>query len=172
MPVMQKGKGFTLIEVIAVLVLLGIIVAFGGLFLTQFVEGYALSTLAGETAMKGQVALDRISMELKHADSIDAITPNASITYTRDGVAKSIVVGSNICLTTNLATCACQETGNPLSCNLLMDDVQNAVLNLEQGDLDGLAGDEVKYVNIQFTVPDVGSAFEARIYPRKMVAAP
>lgn len=169
---MKQRKGFSLIEVIAVLVLLGIIVAFGGLFLTTFVEGYALSTTTGETALKGQIALDRISLELKQADSIDAYTANSSITFTRNGVTKSIVVGSNICLTTDLATCSCQETGNPTTCNLLMDNVQNATLNLAQANLDGLAGNEVAYVDIQFTVPDMGSAFETRIYPRKMVAAP
>ena len=169
---MERHKGFSLVEVIAVLVLLGIIVAFGGLILIQFVEGYALSTTASETAVKGQIALDRISLELKKADSIDAFVQNSSITYTRDGITKSIVVGSNICLTTDLATCTCQETGNPTSCNLLMDSVQNATLTLSKANLDGLDGLEVTYVDIQFAVSDMGSPFEARIYPRKMVAAP
>jgi prepilin-type N-terminal cleavage/methylation domain-containing protein len=85
---MQKRNrhGFTLIELIASLVLLGIIAVFGGMFVVQGMEGYLFSKKNSEKALKAQIALDRIALELRNLNGTDTgsfdFTENDSVTFT------------------------------------------------------------------------------------------
>ena len=66
---MQRQTGFTLVEVIAATVLLGIIAVFGTIFLTTGMRGALNSRLAEENGQKAQIALERIALELREAES-------------------------------------------------------------------------------------------------------
>jgi prepilin-type N-terminal cleavage/methylation domain-containing protein len=57
-------RGFTLIEVIASLVLLGIIAVMAGLGIVQITKQYVFAQKAGETAQVAQVAMARMVKEL------------------------------------------------------------------------------------------------------------
>ena len=68
-----------MIELVTTLILIGVIGAFVGLFLYTGVNGFLASKRNSETALKAQVALDRISAELRHVESIQGTpvqTPN------------------------------------------------------------------------------------------------
>jgi prepilin-type N-terminal cleavage/methylation domain-containing protein len=58
------ARGFTLIEVIASLVLLGIIAAMAGLGIVQITKQYVFAQKTGETAQVAQVAMARMVKEL------------------------------------------------------------------------------------------------------------
>jgi prepilin-type N-terminal cleavage/methylation domain-containing protein len=60
-------SGFTLIELIVVLVLLGIIGLFSGLFLVKMIQSYQWTADNAHTAQKAQVALTRIAVEMAFA---------------------------------------------------------------------------------------------------------
>jgi prepilin-type N-terminal cleavage/methylation domain-containing protein len=87
---MWDEKGFTLIEVIVSLVLIGIMAAIAGMGLVRIVEGYVFAKKNAETAQKAQIAIARIAKELGAATGITA-AGTASITYTRTGSGTIII---------------------------------------------------------------------------------
>jgi prepilin-type N-terminal cleavage/methylation domain-containing protein len=84
----RKKNGFTLIEVIVSLLLLGILSALGGMFLVAITQGYVFSQQNNETALKAQVALAKIVKEIGslsiETDTITAATATA-VTFRRTG---------------------------------------------------------------------------------------
>lgn len=80
-------KGFTLIEVIVVLILLGIIAATAGMGFVMVAQGYVFSKLNSEMVEKGQTTITRIVKEL--ADCNITAGNATSITFIRqsDGTA-------------------------------------------------------------------------------------
>lgn len=61
----RPGRGFTLIELVAVIVLLGIIFGFGGVFLGNVFTGYSLKRDATDAEWQAKVALERMARELR-----------------------------------------------------------------------------------------------------------
>ena len=81
----RPHAGFVLIELVTTLLLVGVIGTFAGFFLWNGINGYLASKRNSETALAAQVALDRISYELRHIASLETSTAppvlNTSITY-------------------------------------------------------------------------------------------
>ncbi len=65
----KRQAGFTLVELIAVTVMLGILAIFGGIFLSTGMRGALNARLSAENGQKAQVALERIALELREAKS-------------------------------------------------------------------------------------------------------
>ena len=62
------------------LILVGIIGAFTGLFLSTGIEGFIASKRNSEVAIKAQIAMDRLSAELRHVTQVTSWTP-PSLSY-------------------------------------------------------------------------------------------
>jgi len=75
------NKGFTLIEVIAVLVLGGILTALAGLGVVKVTEGLVFAQKAAATTLKAQMVLTRIEKELHIATSIASASTATSLTF-------------------------------------------------------------------------------------------
>lgn len=60
----MKAKGFTLIETVAVLLIVGVIAAVAGVGIVSGVRGFVQAREAGAMAMEAQLALDRITREV------------------------------------------------------------------------------------------------------------
>jgi len=160
--------GFVLIELVATLVLVGIIGAFAGLFLYTGINGFMASKRNSETALAAQVALDRISAELRHISSLPAANPpvaNTSITY----LSKDLPGTRRIRYDSGAGIIYFSRDGAE---NPLLDNVATFTLAWDSANMDNAGGDEISTISIGFTVTDVGTQFSARIHPRFLIPKP
>ena len=156
----KREAGFTLIEIIVGLVLIGILSAFAGLFLTSFISSYFLVKSNSDTAMKAQMAMDRISMELRDVSAVSVVTVNSLITYTNTlGAGRTIRrVGSNLFLST------------PTD-NILIDGIQAFQLSATYRNVYNIAANDMAFIDVGFTVAGT-PAFSTRIFPRVRIPQP
>ena len=156
----KREAGFTLIEIILTLVLVGILSVFAGLFMASFLSNYYLVKNNSDTAMKVQMAMDRISMELRDVNSVSAVTDNSLITYNNpSGAGRTIkFVGSNLYLSTP-------------SDNILIDRVQAFQLSATYRNVYNIAADDIAFIDIGFNVANY-PWFNTRIFPRNRVQHP
>ena len=164
-PSIRAQKGFTLVELIVTLVLVGIIGTFTTLFMYTGLNGYLKAKDTSEGALKAQIALDRISLELKDINNISDFNSDTNINYTSEtlpGNRKIILNGNQIDLDVD---------GNT---NPLLDTVVSFDLKPNYTDLNHYADGnlEVGSIEISFTVGEIERPFSARIFPRNMVAKP
>ena len=173
MPNTSRG-GFVLIELVATLVLIGVIGAFAGLFLYTGITGFLASKRNSETALSAQIALDRISAELRHIASLPAANPpvpNVSITY----LSKDLPGTRRLRYDSGARTINLDVTGvpNPMGEKPLLDKVATFSLAWDSANLDNAGGDEeIAAIFIGFTVIDVGTQFNVRIHPRFFIPKP
>jgi len=156
----KRQAGFTLIEIILALVLIGILSVFAGLFMTSFVSSYSLVRSNSDTAMKTQMAMDRISMELRDVSAVTALTVDSLITYTNpQGAGRTIKrIGSNLYLST------------PTD-NILLDGVQAFQLSATYRNVYNIAANDMAFIDIGFTIAGT-PAFSTRIFPRIRIPQP
>ena len=86
---MKSQKGLILVELIAVIVLIGVIGAFTTFFLYTGINGYVNTKNTTEGAMNAQMALDRISLELRDLDYFTSFTENSSLSFTSEGAKRN-----------------------------------------------------------------------------------
>ena len=163
----KQENGFTLVELIVTLVLVGIIGTFTTLFMYTGLNGYLRAKDTAEGALKAQIALDRISLELRDINEIETLTANTAIDYfsaTLPGDRQVIYNAVSDAISLDV-------DGNV---NLLLDDVQSFTMTAAYKDLNFYADDnnEVEAINVSFTVGEIGRPFSARIFPRNMVPQP
>lgn len=161
----RSQNGFTLVELIVTIVLVGLIGVFTTLFVYTGMNGYLKARDTSEGALRAQIALDRISMELRDIDSIDTFSDNAQIDYTsRTLSGDRQILYSNGVISIN--------AGN--GARMLLDEIENFSMTLVQTDLNAVGGNEVQAIEISFNfVPErFTRQFNARIFPRNMVTPP
>jgi prepilin-type N-terminal cleavage/methylation domain-containing protein len=135
----KKNAGFTLIEVIAVLVLVGIISAVAGMGIVRGVEGYLFAQSNTETTQKAQLALARMTRELMELSTIDATSSGTAIIFSTPSGDKTIALaGSTITLDGDVLTDSVKsadgftvsycESGSVLSCTVPPDPPSAAVI--------------------------------------------
>ena len=80
-----KEKGFTLIEVVVTLLLVGITATLAGMWIVNVANGYVFAKMNADTAQKGQLAMTRLAKELSALQSIPSspLPSGTSITFYR-----------------------------------------------------------------------------------------
>lgn len=171
----RSQKGFTLIELVTTLILIGMIGAFASFFLYTGIRGFLTSRFSSETALQAQIALDRISTELRHIQAlVNPVPTPINIGYRSldpvllPGVRRILYNSANqeILLSVDGAS------------NVLLDNVSSFAFSGATRDLDNSSdgNNEISEIRVAFTVRSVASGnetgFSARIYPRSMLAAP
>jgi len=74
---LDEDNGFTLIEVIVSLLLVGIISVFAGIGISMIIDGYTLTSKNAEITQKGQLAMTRLTKELTYISSVSSGTATA-----------------------------------------------------------------------------------------------
>ena len=170
----RLSKGFTLVELIVTIVLVGIIGTFTTFFLYTGLMGYLRARDTAEGALKAQIALDRISLELRDINAITAFIatpdPNPSIDYTSTtlpGERRIRYDSANKEILLRVGGVGGQE-------NLLLDGVKSFAMTPSYADLNyySIGGNEVQAINVLFTFEEIGRQFSTQIFPRNMVPEP
>jgi len=117
---LKNRSGFTLIEAVATLVLVGIIAAVAGLGIVQGVEGYFLARENAALTEKVQLALARMTREMTEIGTVATATA-ATVAYTVPGISGSRTI----------AFASGQITING---DTLLEDVNGFVLSYAQDD--------------------------------------
>ncbi len=161
----RSKAGFTLVEVIVSLLLVGIVGVFSLFFLADGIEGYFISQEAADSAFKAQIALDRIRLELIEIGALNAQTISApSVEYTSTDAELS----GNRALYFSGGTLYLQVDGSDYP---IIGSVTAPILQIHYEDMDNDSKNEVAYINIGFTLA-AQPAYSIRVYPRNLVEEP
>jgi prepilin-type N-terminal cleavage/methylation domain-containing protein len=160
--IMNNQRGFVLIELIAVIVLVGIIASFSTFFLYTGFNGYLNTKNATEGALNAQMALDRIALELRNISDIMPTPSSTSVTYKSEeltGTRTLKYVGNDVLINVN---------ANDYK---LLENISSFTLSITARDLDHdiASDDEVVRIDVEFELNDIGKKFKTNIFPRNMV---
>ena len=165
-----QSAGFTLIELILTLVLIGIIGTFTSLFVYSGIRGYITTRQASEGALQAQIAMDRISLELRNINYFtsapETTGPNLSLSY------KSAVLSGTRQLTYDSDKNAILiSVYNGSTRYKLLENISSCVLSLTYLNLDHDTGpvDEIEHIDLNFKLDGIGQEFRTRIFPRHRV---
>ena len=165
---MNNPKGFALIELIAVIVLVGIIASFSTFFLYTGFNGYINTKNATEGALNAQMALDRISLELRNISDAISLVADTSISYTSDDLAGTRTLKYE----SNSETIQLNVDNSDYS---LLEDVPSTSFKLsvdcQDIDDDG-ASDDIAHIDVRFQIGEIGMEYKASIFPRNMAQCP
>jgi prepilin-type N-terminal cleavage/methylation domain-containing protein len=163
-----NNKGFTLFELVVTIILIGIIGVLSSLFLYNGIRGYMTSKLASEGALTGQIAMDRIALELRSIQTIDSFDDtggNVVMDYKSSSLPGARELRYDSANQQILIGVGEQHY-------LLLDRVPTFSLSIDRANLDNRTGDEVAGFEVSFTIADIGKPFATRIYPRTFLTAP
>ena len=161
-------EGFALIELIAVIVLVGIIASFSTFFLYTGFEGYLTTKKTTAGALDAQIALDRIALELRDISEVIVFVDDSSLTF------KSEVL-------TGTRTLKYETNSNSIKIGVnnlefpLMEGVVPTSFKLSR-DCRDLIDDPYNFkianIGVQFQVEGIGKKFKTGVFPRNMVQCP
>ena len=163
-------RGFTLIEMVMVIIVMAVLTGLGANLLASGFQAYFMGQDLSEGNWHGRIALERITRELREARAPGDLTiaPATEITFTRsDGVAvRYCRAGVGTCpVPVGPVTNALMRNADPLADNI-------SLLNFTYLQVDGATATivpaEVRYVTVALRVTIGGTDFNLRdtIRPR------
>ena len=142
----NRQKGFTLIEMIAVLIILGILAAFAGLGIVAAVQGYVFSKDNAAISEKAQLAISRINRELLECYNCSGVSGSVSMPIMNPlGDRYFRLNAGNI-----------QISANNASWDTLIDKVSSF----------SLAYNADKNIVVTMSLTGVTNSFSTKVYPR------
>ncbi len=84
---MNRKSGFTLVEIVASLVLVGFMSVFAGSVIVTFTKGYLFTKENAHMVQKAQLAMSRINRELMELLNVTAASPTA---ITNEGAGQNL----------------------------------------------------------------------------------
>ena len=158
----KQPKGLILIELITVIVLVGIIASFTTFFLYSGFEGYLTTKNTNQGALNAQMALDRITLELRDLDNFLSLIEDSSLTFTSE------VLSGIRMLSYSSNTIWISIGANSYQ---LLENVESGSFRLSKTarDLNHDGSDEVAFFEVNFRLKKIGRNFNTKIFPRHMV---
>lgn len=171
----MRRSGFTLLEMILTLVILGFVVGIAGLFYVVGIRGYDAVRASSDAAPKAQVAMERISLELR--DCRDRVSGNIEVQQNTRITYRTTVpqLGGTRILRYDNATQEVLLNVDGTADRVLIDNVAAFFLEANATeDLDGVGsnGNEVSSISVGLTVGlNTGNSatYNLQIMPRNFV---
>lgn len=167
---MQKDAGFTLIEVILSLVLVGMMAAVASMGIVSIAKGYVIVKENTRTAQKAQLAMGRLTRELTELSSIEAGSDATTISFGSKSGSRHIGLDNG--------TIEIDELNADLSTgDVLIDNVTSFNLTywIDLDVDDWIPGSDdiadLSAIRATFTLSDVGEnfgSFSIIVYPRNI----
>ena len=161
---MNKQQGFALIELMAVIVLVGIIATFSAFFLRTGFSGYLNTKNNTEGALNAQMALDRISMELRNIRELTGTPSGTSLSYKSEDPTETRTLKYE-----NQMVFIRVDTTD----HMLLDNISTFTISHSSRNLDNDGPNDVSYIEVAFRVGlnenEIQRWFRTRIFPRNMV---
>lgn len=155
------------------LILVGIIGAFTGLFLYTGIEGFIASKRNSEVALKAQIAMDRLSSELRHVTQITSWTPSGTPSSFSYKCSDPQLPGTRTLIfdTTSDEIRIRIDGGTP---RVIVDDLETFTMSLSASNIDSSDdnSEELISLSVDFKLKDVGRAFKIQFFPRHFVPKP
>jgi prepilin-type N-terminal cleavage/methylation domain-containing protein len=158
-------KGFTLIEVIASLVILTVVGALVIVSTIRIIEGFTIAKMNAVKSQKGHIALSRLTKEFTNITSVTSGNSNSIFFNSRSYIDGTLVTKSVLWA----------GSGNPLLLNIdpLVDNVSNFELTYydSSGTGSGTWSTTSKEIGITLTLVGAkgkSSAFTTRVVPRNL----
>lgn len=95
----SNNRGFTLIEVIFTLVLVGATATLAGMWIVNVANGYVFAKTNADTVQKAQLAMTRLTKEFQAIQSVNTTTGATTatrITYTRAQASSSVGLNATV----------------------------------------------------------------------------
>ena len=165
-----QSAGFTLIELILTLVLVGIIGVFTSLFVYSGIRGYITTRQTSEGALQAQIAMDRISLELRNINYFtsapETTGPDLSLSYK-----SAVLSGTRELRYDSTQNAILISVDNGSNYYKLLDNISSCNLLLTYLNLDHDTGpvNEVAHIDLNFKLDGIGQEFRTRIFPRYLV---
>lgn len=160
---MSTQGGFTLLEAVAALAIIGFVAAGFTMLIYHGTEGYITMRTNTSTSAKVQIAMDRIRMELVYMQaitSIDKTVGNSNIVFTNDN-------GILTTLAMNQGASTVTLGGNTLLDNVSAFTLATACTNMAGGS--GVSPD-LGSVTVTMTQNNIPNAFSVVITPRTRIS--
>ena len=151
------------------LILVGIIGAFTGLFLYTGIEGFIASKRNSEVALKAQIAVDRLSAELRHVTQVTSWTP-PSFSYKCSD--PQLPGTRSLIFDTTADEIRISVDGGTQ--RVIVDDLDTYSMNLSAINIDSSDdnSEELISLSVDFKLKDVGRTFKIKFFPRHFVPKP
>ena len=158
----RRSRGFTLIEMIMVIVITGLIASLGGMLLHHGVRAYVLSGELTESDWQGRLALERLLRDLRRLRSASpadlTMTPSDRISFVDES-------GQSISYTLSGGTL--MRNGKPLA-----DGISTLAFSYlrDDGKNTAASASEVFYISASFTLNQGGSnrSLRGTVFPRSL----
>lgn len=168
-----RTRGFTTLEVIIVIVIIGVIFGMGGIVIGRAFESYDLARKAADVDWQGRVALERIARELRRIRTLTA----ADFAFSANEVRFIDVDGDAVCFRLAGASVERSADGPAGACGAsgpqpLADNVVASGLGFNFYQEDGstaASAPEVYYISVALQVSraGIGETFRVTVQPRQ-----
>ena len=174
-PYNKDSRGFTLIEVIVTLLLVGIMAVVAGLGIVQATKAFIFTKEATILGQKGDLAMSRLRRSIQNQTSIDLTNGNPSATYLAvQRLDKGVYVTESYNFSSSDSVLNLTlNSSNPLNAKKLTDSVQTFALSYTHRDgtvwTPAKGIDQLATVNVSTTLTGPGGAvitYVDKIVPR------
>ncbi len=162
----KMAHGFTLIEVIASVVLFGILAILTSISLAKIFEGYFFTRDNADTTMKSQVALTRL---VKEFSSIDGVSNGTDTSLTYSYYKNGVSIPNRTVSWSGIDTAPLLLGGNILAENINDFELSYHTSYSDSGDNTWNGSEKMIGITLKMTgALDVVSTFTFRVSPRNL----